>query len=111
MKSESTDRRVWAVVLHDRRCLPGVLVLDYALRKQGTEYPLIVIMTHEAATDADITEVLSAANITVEFVDTIFAEYERKTYSGDWQKLSAWSLAHYEVSQPNPTQQSIKKKK
>ena len=64
---------------------------------------MIVIMTNEAATDTDITEVLSAANISVEFVDTIFAEYEGKTYSGNWQKLSAWSLTNYEVRQPNPT--------
>jgi hypothetical protein len=110
MATETTGRRVWAVVLHDRLCLPGVLVLDYTLQKQGTKYPLVVIMTHEAATDADITVVLGAADITVELVDTIFAEERGKKYTGNWQKLSAWSLTNYEVRQHTPNT-PIKSKK
>ncbi|KAH6636041.1 nucleotide-diphospho-sugar transferase [Chaetomium tenue] len=96
METETTGRRVWATVLYDRLCLSGVLVLDFSLRKQGTKHPLIVIMTNEAARDADITSVLDAAGITMVFVDTIFAEYQGKRYFGNWQKLSAWSLTDYE---------------
>ncbi|KAH6849671.1 hypothetical protein B0I37DRAFT_352246 [Chaetomium sp. MPI-CAGE-AT-0009] len=78
METETTGRRVWATMLYDRLCLPGLLVLDYCLRKQG-----------------NIIEVLGAADISVEFVDTIVANNGGKIYTGKWQKLSAWNLTSY----------------
>ncbi|KAK4034390.1 nucleotide-diphospho-sugar transferase [Parachaetomium inaequale] len=88
--------KTWATVVYDKSCLPGVLVLNHTLRKKRTHYPFRVIMSYETAEDRDIRDVLNAAGIAFELVDTVLADYNGHDIRGRWQKLSAWTLTQYE---------------
>jgi hypothetical protein len=93
--------KIWATVLLDRSYLAGVLVLNHTLRKTGTKYALKVVMSGDAAFDAHLKAVLTAAGIGVIVVGEIEARGRNgQVIGGMWQKFALWKLTEYKVYNP-----------
>jgi hypothetical protein len=91
--------KIWATVVHDRSSLPGVLVLDYTLRKttRYSSYPFVALLTPEAARDGTLCRVLTAAGIGVAYLERVHATRLGQPREGNWERLSVWNLTNYEV--------------
>ncbi|RMJ15087.1 hypothetical protein CDV36_005218 [Fusarium kuroshium] len=91
--------RVWATLVTNLDYLPGVLTLEYCLRRVGTEYPFIVLYT-EAFPD-DGREALKSRGIAMAKVPEL-APSNPQDYGNDarfkdtWTKLAVFSLTDFE---------------
>ena len=101
--SGSTDasgaKKAWTTLLTNRAYFCGLLVLNHSLKKQGTKYPLVVMVTRQVEEDKDYMEAFKVAGIATVVVDKVEPEpRDGKVNKGTWEKLRPWSLTQYEVS-------------
>src|SRR5437660_1320817 len=91
---------VWTVLITNTAYLPGLLTLEYSLRRSGTQYPLVALYTDTLP--AHGLAALTARGIPFERVDHLQPpEDKRPDYSADprfidcWTKLTPFGLDHY----------------
>ena len=87
--------KIWTTLLTNRGYLAGLLVLNHTLRKHGSNYQLVVIISGPVIEDRGFRDVLQAAEIPVKIVETIQPPNEIK--KGPWEKLAAFNFTEYEV--------------
>lgn len=100
--ADSTDTsgatKVWTTLLTNRAYFCGLLVLNHSLKKQGTKYPLVVMVTRQVEEDKDYMEAFKSAGIATIVVDKVEPKpRDGKVNRGTWEKLKPWSLTQYEV--------------
>ncbi|KAK4143908.1 uncharacterized protein C8A04DRAFT_28479 [Dichotomopilus funicola] len=98
MSSWSAGDRVWAVVVRDRFCLPGILVLHRSLQKYGSVYPLFAILSRETEDRRDVDRALAVAGIPS--VQSLGANPHNAYihYPGDLYKLATWGVLNQGIS-------------
>ncbi|KAJ4157722.1 hypothetical protein NW754_009371 [Fusarium falciforme] len=93
------QEKVWATLVTNLNYLPGVLTLEYCLRRVGTEYPFVVLYT-EAFPDVG-REALKSRGIAMAKVPEL-APSNPQDYGNDarfqdtWTKLAVFSLTDFE---------------
>ena len=90
---------VWATLITNTNYLPGVIVLDYCLRKVGSAYPLVALYTDNLPDEAH--KAIDARHIAKRKVDRLLPGSEIETYTEPrfletWTKLSAFGMTEYE---------------
>lgn len=91
--------KIWTTLLTNRGYLAGLLVLDHTIKKHGSKYQLVVMLSGDAATDPEMHATLEAAGIPLRIVDKIEpAPQNGKINRGTWEKLAPWGFTEYEVS-------------
>lgn len=98
MSPSNNKRPVWGVVVRDRFCLPGILVLRRTLQNHGSVYPLVAILSRETQDLPDVERVLAVAGIkSVQSFganpNNIHIRHPVYLY-----KVAAWGVLHPEVS-------------
>lgn len=99
MASTTTDK-IWTTLLTNRGYLAGLLVLDQSIKKHGSAYPLVVMISGPVTADQPFLDTLEAAGIPVKVVDKITPKPRPgvEVPKGTWEKLAPWSFTEYEVS-------------
>lgn len=93
--------KIWTTLLTNRGYLAGLLVLDHTIKKHGSKYQLVVMLSGDAANDPEMHATLQAAGVPFRLVDKIEpAPQNGKINRGTWEKLAPWSFTEYEVSYP-----------
>ena len=90
---------VWATLITNSNYLPGVLVLDYCLRKVGSAYPLVAVYTDDLPEEAQ--KAIDARNIAKRKVDRLLPGREVEKYTEvrfleTWTKLSTFGMVEFE---------------
>ncbi|KAF3024149.1 hypothetical protein E8E14_007260 [Neopestalotiopsis sp. 37M] len=94
-----STKKVWVSLITKSSYLPGLLTLDYSLKKTGSKYPLVALYT-DTLEDHSRKEILSRG-IPMQHVETLRPSQHRE-YSNDprfydtWTKLACFSLVQYE---------------
>jgi hypothetical protein len=89
---------VWTTLITNLDYLPGLLTLEYSLRKAGSKYPLVALTTD--AFPAEGHAALAARGIPSQNVPYLLPKGS-KDYSNDprfydcWTKLTPFSLTEY----------------
>src|SRR5690606_10987109 len=95
---ELTSELVYTTLLTNLEYLPGVLTLEYSLRRVGSKYPLVVLYT-DTLPPAGLA-VLHRRGIPTEKVDYLLPKVH-KDFSKDvrfydcWSKMQPFSLTQY----------------
>lgn len=90
--------KIWTTLLTNRGYLAGLLVLDHTIKKHGSKYQLVVMLSGDAASDPEMHATLEAAGIPIRIVDKIEpAPQNGKVNRGTWEKLAPWNFTEYEV--------------
>ncbi|KAH6624194.1 hypothetical protein B0J18DRAFT_456525 [Chaetomium sp. MPI-SDFR-AT-0129] len=98
MSSWDAGDRVWAVVVRNSCCLPGILVLHRSLQNYGSVYPLFAILSPETEHRRDVERVLAVAGIpSVQSVGANPHNYNIH-YPEDLYKLAAWGVLEPGIS-------------
>ena len=90
---------VWSTLITNTAYLPGLLTLEYSLRKVGSRYPLVVLYTDSFPADGHAA--LDARGIKKKHVPYLLPSVP-KDYTNDvrfydcWSKLTPFSLTEYE---------------
>lgn len=90
--------KVWTTLITNLDYLPGLLTLDFSLRRSGTKYPLVALTTD--AFPAEGHAILAARGIPAQRVPYLLPKVS-KDYSNDprfydcWTKLTPFSLTGY----------------
>ncbi|KAJ3543002.1 hypothetical protein NM208_g2235 [Fusarium decemcellulare] len=96
--NDLTSDRVWATLVTNLDYLPGVLTLEYCLRRVSSKYPLVVL--HTDAFPEDGRAALKSRDITIRSVSHL-APSTAPDYANDlrfhdtWSKLAVFSLTEY----------------
>lgn len=91
--------KIWTTLLTNRGYLAGLLVLDHTIKKHGSKYQLVVMLSGAAADDPEMRATLEAAGIPIKIVEQIEpAPQNGRVNKGTWEKLAPWSFTEYEVS-------------
>lgn len=91
--------KVWTTLITNAAYLPGVLTLEYSLRRSGSKYPLVVLYTDSFPPEGHAA--LDARGILKRHV-TYLLPAMHKDYANDvrfydcWSKLASFSLVEYE---------------
>lgn len=89
---------IWTTLLTNRGYLAGLLVLDSTIKKHGSRYQLVVMLSGAAANDPELHATLEVAGIPVKIVEKIEpAPQNGKINKGTWEKLAPWNFTEYEV--------------
>lgn len=97
--TKSNNATVWTTLITNNAYLPGLLTLEYSLRKTNSKYPLLVLYTDSFPADGHAA--LDARGIMKRQVSYL-APSVRKGYTNDprfndcWSKLTQFSLVEYE---------------
>ena len=90
--------KVWTTLLTNRGYFGGLLVLNHTLKKHGSKYPLVVMVTEAVDQDEDFKAAFEAAQIPIIVVEKIEpAPRDGKVNRGTWEKLKPWGLTQFEV--------------
>lgn len=90
---------MWTTLITNAAYLPGVLTLEYSLRRSGSKYPLVVLYTDSFPPEGHAA--LDARGILKRHV-TYLLPAMHKDYANDvrfydcWSKLASFSLVEYE---------------
>lgn len=90
---------VWTTLITNLEYLPGLLTLDFSLKRVGSKYPLIALYTDSFPAEGHA--VLDARNIPKRHIPYLLPSVH-KDYSNDtrfydcWSKLTPFSLVEYE---------------
>ncbi|KAK9476650.1 nucleotide-diphospho-sugar transferase [Lipomyces japonicus] len=91
--------KVWTTLLTNTKYLPGLLALEYSLRRSGTKYPFLVLYT--ATLEPEGHEALDKRGIAKLEISYLLPKVH-KDYSADvrfydcWSKLQPFSLTQFE---------------
>ncbi|RAL06768.1 glycosyltransferase family 8 protein [Aspergillus homomorphus CBS 101889] len=91
--------KVWTTLITNTTYLPGLLTLEYSLRKVGSKYPLVVLYTDSFPEEGHAA--LDARGILKQQVPYLLPSVP-KEYANDvrfydcWSKLTPFSLVEYE---------------
>ncbi|KAI9830728.1 MAG: hypothetical protein M1819_005392 [Sarea resinae] len=103
MASQSSPRRAWATLLTRPSYLAGVIVLAYALKKQASQYPLIVLVTDSLPTTCLTALELEAphTNLAIKHVDSLLPAGDvnliAERFADTWTKLRVFELTSYKT--------------
>jgi hypothetical protein len=90
--------KIWTTLLTNRGYLAGLLVLDHTIKKHGSRYELVVMLSGEAAKDPELQATLEAAQLPFRIVDKIEPAPQNGIINrGTWEKLAPWNFTEYEV--------------
>lgn len=90
---------VWTTLITNTKYLPGLLTLDYSLKKQGSRYPLVALYTDTFPPEGH--DALDSRGIPKQRVNYLLPSMH-KDYSNDtrfydcWSKLTPFSLVEYD---------------
>ncbi|KAE9966622.1 hypothetical protein BLS_006888 [Venturia inaequalis] len=93
------SKRVWTTLITNTDYLPGLLTLDFSLKKSGSKYPLVALYTDTFPQDG--CSALKSRGIPAKKVAYLLPSVE-KDYSNDprfydcWSKLTPFSLIEYD---------------
>ncbi|KAK9453540.1 nucleotide-diphospho-sugar transferase [Dipodascopsis uninucleata] len=91
--------KVWTTLLTNTKYLPGLLALEYSLRKNGTKYPFLVLYTETLEPEGHAA--LDRRGIAKQKIDYLLPA-AHKDYTNDtrfydcWSKLQPFNLTEYE---------------
>ncbi|PLN77178.1 glycosyl transferase family protein [Aspergillus taichungensis] len=91
--------KVWTTLITNTEYLPGLLTLEYSLRRVGSKYPLVVLYTDSFPAQGH--RILDARGIRKQHVPYLLPSIP-KDYVNDvrfydcWSKLTPFSLTQYE---------------
>lgn len=95
----SNYSKVWTTLITNTEYLPGLIALDYSLKKVGSKYPLVALYTDTF--DATGHEALDKRNILKKKIEYLLPTVQ-KDYSNDprfydcWSKLQPFNLIQFE---------------
>ncbi|KAL1869438.1 hypothetical protein VTK73DRAFT_3142 [Phialemonium thermophilum] len=93
------SRRVWTTLITNTAYLPGLLTLDFSLKRVGSAYPLVALYTDTFPPEGHAA--LDARGIPKQRIEYLLPT-KGKDYSNDprfydcWSKLTPFSLTEYE---------------
>ncbi|KAJ5638352.1 hypothetical protein N7490_008231 [Penicillium lividum] len=91
--------KVWTSLITNTAYLPGLLTLDYSLKKVGSKYPLVALYTDSFSAEGH--KALDARGILKQRVPQLLPSIPRE-YKNDprfyecWSKLTSFSLVEYD---------------
>ena len=91
--------KVWTTLITNTKYLPGLLLLDYSLKKVGSKYPLVALYTDGFPAEGH--KALDLRGIPKKHTTYLLPSLN-KDYSNDprfydcWSKLSPFSLVEYD---------------
>jgi Glycosyl transferase family 8 len=97
--SSTLPSKVWTTLITNTKYLPGLLALDYSLKKAGSKYPLVALYTNTFPAEGH--QALSARNIPAREIPYLLPSVP-KEYTQDprfydcWSKLAPFSLTEYD---------------
>ncbi|KAL8400398.1 hypothetical protein RB594_000696 [Gaeumannomyces avenae] len=92
--------KVWTTLITNLDYLPGLLTLEYSLRKYGSAYPLVVLYTDKFPESGRAA--LAARGIAMQRIEYLLPTRSSRDYSDDprfydcWSKLVPFSLEQYD---------------
>jgi hypothetical protein len=97
--TEADRYSVWTTLITNTKYLPGLLTLDFSLKKHNSQYPLVVLYTDSFPAEGHAA--LEARGIPKQRVEYLLPK-AGKDYSNDprfydcWSKLTPFSLVEYD---------------
>ncbi|KAK3378123.1 nucleotide-diphospho-sugar transferase [Podospora didyma] len=91
--------KVWTTLITNTDYLPGLLTLDYSLKRAGSKYPLVVLYTDTFPLSGHAA--LDARGIPKQHIEYLVPSSGSKNYDADprfydcWSKLVPFSLTQY----------------
>ncbi|KKZ61328.1 hypothetical protein EMCG_04045 [[Emmonsia] crescens] len=95
----AVHQKVWTTLITNSDYLPGLLTLDYSLKKVGSKYPLVALYTDSFPPEGHFA--LQARGIPAKHIPYLLPA-AHKDYSNDtrfydcWSKLTPFSLVEYD---------------
>ncbi|KAK1756352.1 glycosyltransferase family 8 protein [Echria macrotheca] len=92
-------KKIWATLISSMDYLPGLLVLEFSLRRVGSRYPFVALYTDDFPAEGRLA--LEQRNIATQRVEHLAPKHD-KDYGDDprfadsWIKLVVFSLVEYE---------------
>lgn len=95
----SSHKRIWATLITNKDYLPGVLTLNYSLKKVNSAYPLVALYTNQL--DIDALNILHKNNILTLMIDPIKPNSDDidlvdKRFIDTWSKLYFFKLTQFD---------------
>lgn len=97
------EKRAWVTLLTRPSYLPGVVILAFSLRKHGSRYPLVVLVTDslpQDCIDALEAEDRGAGFLIVKKVDALIPKREvsivAERFADTWTKLRVFEMTNYD---------------
>ncbi|KLU88902.1 glycosyl transferase [Magnaporthiopsis poae ATCC 64411] len=99
-KRAINSSKVWTTLITNLDYLPGLLTLEYSLRKHNSAYPLVALYTDTFPESGRAA--LAARGIAAQRIEYLLPTRSSRDYSQDprfydcWSKLTPFSLAQYD---------------
>lgn len=99
-KRATDSSRVWTTLITNTAYLPGLITLDYSLKKHNSAYPLVALYTDSFPQEG--IDALKARGIAHQQIKYLLPTKSTKDYSNDprfydcWSKLTPFSLVQYD---------------
>lgn len=95
----SKNPKIWATLITNDKYMPGLLTLDYSLRKVGTKYPIVALYTDQLSDES--IEALLSRKIAMRKIDQLLpAESPELTadprFQDCWSKLYIFKLVEFD---------------
>ncbi|QPG74428.1 hypothetical protein FOA43_001757 [Brettanomyces nanus] len=96
----SNDKKIWATLITNSRYVPGVITLDYSLKKANSKYRLVAMYTEQL--DLESLKALTCRHIAIRKIHQLKPPTESPELSNDprfrdcWSKLYIFKLVQFQ---------------